>query len=429
MKELEKTREEINEIDKKMAELFSERMKAVSEIGEYKKQKGLPVFDSEREKELILKNSAYIEKNELVPYYVSMLTDIMSSSKKIQNKIIKKNANVISVDLKDRSYDITVERGLLEKAGELLNLNRKVFILTDSGVPKEYSEKIASFSKDYVIYTVEQGENSKCLANCEKILKKMLEKGFTRTDCLISVGGGVVGDLGGFCASCYMRGIDFFNVPTTVLSQVDSSVGGKTGVDFEGVKNIVGAFWQPKKVLIDIDTLNTLPKRQVVNGLSEALKMAVIFDEKLFELFENGNPFENIEIIIKRSLELKRDVVEKDEKEAGLRKALNFGHTIGHGIESEEELSGLLHGECVALGMIPMCGAKIRQRVVHVLEKLGLPTAVKADINKIKDAIIHDKKAEDGYINTCICNKIGEFEFAKMTVEEILVRAEEVIEK
>ena len=200
----------------------------------------------------------------------------------------------------------------------------------------------------------------------------MLDAGFTRRDCVIAVGGGVVGDLSGFAASIYMRGIDFYNIPTTLLSQVDSSVGGKTAIDFEGVKNIVGAFYPPKAVLIDENVLSTLPLRQLNNGLAEALKMSMTSDRELFDIFENGNPYENIGTVIEKSLLIKTDVVNKDEKEQGLRRVLNFGHTIGHGIEAEQA-GRLYHGECVAIGMIPMCSTETAERLKRILAKLGLP--------------------------------------------------------
>ena len=183
---------------------------------------------------------------------------------------------IIRMELGDSSYDIVLERGCLKKAGELLNLDRKVFILTDDGVPAQYAQTVADQCKEAHIHTVPQGEGSKSFAVLEELLTKMLELGFTRGDCVCSVGGGVVGDLGGFTAACYMRGIDFYNIPTTVLSQVDSSIGGKTAINLAGVKNIVGAFWQPKKVLIDPDTLDTLDDRQKSSGLAEAVKAGLI---------------------------------------------------------------------------------------------------------------------------------------------------------
>ena len=274
------------------------------------------------------------------------------------------------MNLGDIGYDIVVEHGLLKKAKEHLDLDRRVLVVTDSGVPADYASTVAEQCREGIICKIEQGEASKSMEGFEKLLQTMLDHGFSRKDCVVAVGGGVVGDLSGFAASAYMRGIDFYNIPTTLLSQIDSSIGGKTGINFGGVKNIVGAFYQPKKVLIDPDLLKTLPPRQISNGLAEAVKMALTSDAELFGIFENKDIANSIDEIIIRSLNIKKSVVEQDEKESGLRKILNFGHTVGHGIESSK--GELYHGECVALGMIPMCGENIRQRVIAVLKKCDL---------------------------------------------------------
>ena len=194
----------------------------------------------------------------------------------------------INVNLGDRSYDIAIGSGILDNADEIFNLDRKVFILTDTGVPKEYSEKILAKSKESVIFTVADGETSKSMATLSKIFEVMLEFEMSRGDCIVAVGGGVIGDLGGFASSIYMRGIDFYNVPTTLLAQVDSSVGGKTAVNFKGVKNVIGSFYQPKAVIADVDTLKTLSQRQLSAGLAETVKMALTSDRELFETFENN---------------------------------------------------------------------------------------------------------------------------------------------
>jgi 3-dehydroquinate synthase len=260
------------------------------------------------------------------------------------------------------------------------------------------------------------------------MLTLMLNNGFNRKDCVVAVGGGIVGDSAGFAASVYMRGIDFYNVPTTVLSQVDSSVGGKTGINFGGIKNIAGSFYQPEKVLIDTQVLKTLSKRQVTNGLVEALKMGLTFDKKMVTLFENSNPYENLESIIQKSIAIKARVVEQDEKENGLRRVLNFGHTIGHGIELNSN-GNLLHGECVALGMIPMCSLEVQKQLINILNKLELKTSVDVDLEKVMAAIAHDKKASENYINVITVNKTGSFENAKMNLEEIKQRLKMVVKQ
>lgn len=324
----------------------------------------------------------------------------------------------INVSLGVNSYNIVIERGALHNVEKLLNLNRKVLIVTDSGVPKQYAQTVSDRSKEAFIVTVPQGESSKSFEKLEILCKKMLEYGFTRKDCVVAVGGGVVGDLAGFAASVYMRGIDFYNIPTTVLSQVDSSVGGKVAVNFEGVKNIVGAFYQPKKVIIDPDVLKTLDNRQISNGLAEAVKMGMTSDEKLFALFENQNPLDNIVDIIIRSISIKKHIVELDEKEGGIRKILNFGHTIGHGFESEQK-GKLLHGECVALGMLFMCVSDVKERLVSVLEKLSLPTKIEFNKELVLSAISHDKKSTSTGISVVTVPKIGEYVFKDISIREI----------
>lgn len=327
----------------------------------------------------------------------------------------------IHIELGKESYDVTVGRGALDRAGEIFGLDRRALVVTDDGVPKQYAEKVASKCREAHLVTVRTGEGSKSAETYLDLLGKMVDAGFERTDCVVAVGGGVVGDLAGFVASSYMRGVDFYNVPTTLLSMVDSSIGGKTAINLHGIKNIVGAFWQPKAVLIDPDALKTLPARQISNGLAEAIKMAATFDKELFELIERGNIEENIEKIITGSLEIKRRVVEADAREAGLRRVLNFGHTIGHGIEAERR-GALYHGECVALGMIPMCSENVRARLAAVLEKNGLPTKFDGDRKAVVDALTHDKKSAHGAITVVTVDEIGEFAMTKETPSELLGR-------
>lgn len=326
-------------------------------------------------------------------------------------------------------YTITLERGALQQAGKWMDLQRKVLIVTDDGVPELYAQTVAKQCKQAVVVTLPQGERTKCMSSFEKILKKMVEEEFTRSDCAVAVGGGVVGDLTGFVAACYMRGIDFYNIPTTVLSQVDSSIGGKTAVDFEGYKNIVGAFWQPKAVLIDPDTLATLPSRQISNGLAEALKMAMTSDSELFELFEAGKELSEIDTVIEKAIAVKRFVVEQDEKENGLRKILNFGHTLAHGIESEEDMERYYHGECVALGMLPMCDDTVRKRVLPILHRMGLPTVFDGDIEAVIGAMRHDKKRNGDSITVVYVPEIGSFEMRQMHIDALAEQIRKAVTK
>ncbi len=324
----------------------------------------------------------------------------------------------IRVDLKENGYDIETGTGLLHRVSELLNLDRKVCIVTDTGVPEEYAKTVAGQCAHAVIETVDAGEQSKSLETFAAIQKTMLTEEFGRKDCVVAVGGGVVGDLAGFAAACYMRGIDFYNIPTTVLSQVDSSIGGKTAVNFGGVKNIVGAFYQPGKVLIDFDVLQTLPERQIRNGFAEAVKMAMTFDEALFAKAEDVRGLPDLPDIIHAAIEIKRRVVEEDEKEKGLRKVLNFGHTLGHGIEAVSK-GALLHGECVGLGMLPMCEGEAKERLKNLLQKNNLPISYDFDHAAAMEAVRHDKKGNGDRIDAVVVRKTGTYELQPMTVPEL----------
>ena len=341
---------------------------------------------------------------------------------------------LLTLDPGGNPYDILLEQGCLARAGEWLNLNRKVLVVTDSGVPREYADTVAAACASAEVVCVPMGEGSKDFEHFRLLLRHMLESGMGRGDCVAAVGGGVVGDLAGFAAACYMRGVDFYNIPTTVLSQVDSSIGGKTAIDLGGIKNIVGAFWQPRRVLIDPLTLATLPRRQIANGLAEAVKMALCFDAEGFARFESadweaefaavsgGRPSGLFERIIADALRTKKKVVEQDEKEHGLRRVLNFGHTLGHGIESLREENGLLHGECVALGMLPMCSEKVRARLLPVLRALGLPVSCGADPGRVMQAVLHDKKMYGGTVRAILVDEIGAFTEKDLTPGELEAR-------
>ncbi len=329
----------------------------------------------------------------------------------------------IPVALGKDSYDITLERGALEKAGEIFNLDRKVMIVTDSGVPGIYVETVARQCRKPVTAVIEAGEESKNLGSFKMLCETMLGEGFSRKDCVVAAGGGVTGDLAGFAAACYMRGIDFYNVPTTLLAQVDSSVGGKTAVDFCGIKNIIGAFHQPKAVIIDPDVLSTLNEEQTACGAAEIIKIAATFDSGLFERIEERGIANMLEEAIAGALKIKAAVVAEDEKESGVRRALNFGHTIGHGIES---VTGRLHGQCVALGMLPMTEKSLRPRMIKILEKHGLPVNCDASADEVMEAVMHDKKADGNSIVTVQTEKIGSHKFIKMDKEELLKAYTEV---
>ena len=321
-------------------------------------------------------------------------------------------------------YDIVLERGCLARAGELLDLNRRVLLVTDENIPRPYADEVRRTCAAPETVVLPAGEGGKNLQTVEALLERMLERGFTRGDCVLALGGGCVGDIAGLAAALYMRGVDFYNLPTTILSQVDASVGGKTAVNLGGVKNIVGAFYQPRRVLIDPDVTATLSPRPRASGLAEALKTALIADAALFGIFERGEAFSRLDEVIARSVRVKSDVVSRDEREQGLRRALNFGHTLGHGIEAR---SALHHGECVALGMLPMCATPVRARLEPVLERLGLPTALEMDADAVMEAVAHDKKSAAGGGVTCVLvDEIGSFRFEKRSLQQLRAALESI---
>lgn len=333
------------------------------------------------------------------------------------------------MDFDERSYDITVSRGAIKHASELFALDRRVLVVTDDGVPAQYSKAIADAAGEPHILTIRHGEASKCPERYLEILKFMLACGFDRHDCVVAVGGGVVGDLAGFAAATYMRGIDLYNIPTTLLSQVDSSVGGKTAIDFLGYKNVVGAFWQPKGVIVDPDVLESLDARQFACGMSEIIKMFATSDGKMFGRLEDKTQCIPVEEIITAALRIKMNVVEHDEREAGLRRVLNFGHTIGHAIESisADEPYPLLHGECVALGMLAITEGEVRRRLMHLLHRYDLPTAFRCDESRFREVLLHDKKAQSGEITVVLVDEIGSFSLKTETVDSIIARIKRVI--
>lgn len=426
MDKLALAREKINEIDKSMAKLFGERMEAVKTVAEYKAEHALPILDTQREAEIIKNNSSLLENDEIKAHYINFLKNNIELSRSYQAELYpdsssgilyeKENVKKIHISLDKDSYDIILGCGILADAATYLHLDRRVLIVTDSGVPVEYTKCVAKQCKAPLICTVDMGEVSKNLENFQRLLSLMAENHFTRTDCVVAVGGGVVGDLAGFVAASYMRGVDFYNIPTTLLSQVDSSIGGKVAIDLDGYKNIVGAFYQPKRVLIDPELLLTLDIRQIRAGFAEALKMATTCDVELFELFENGEYLNDIEKIIERSLLIKRRIVEADVNESGKRRILNFGHTVGHAIESESEL---LHGECVALGMLAMCTPNVREKLTNILWEMGLPINIELDKDKLYDLILRDKKADGNDITITFVSEIGKAELIKMPIEKI----------
>lgn len=326
----------------------------------------------------------------------------------------------LRMELDQRSYDIHVERGCISHLSDYFDCQRRYFIITDCGVPLEHIDKVQQQLKQWVTFTIPQGESSKSFTWYQNCIKAMLMEKITRNDCVIAIGGGVVGDLAGFVAATYMRGIDFINIPTTTLAQIDSSIGGKVAIDVDSTKNCVGAFYQPKVVLIDPNVLDTLSDRHYNNGLVEALKTGLIADEELFELFLQNDMKSNIEEILIRSLKVKKHVVEIDEKETGLRKILNFGHTIGHGYESALHLNQLYHGECVGLGMLAILeNNEIKDKVRKILAAMNCPTHIEVNNEEVLRFIENDKKSKGNTITIVQVNKIGEAELIDTPITKL----------
>ena len=412
---LDELRAKIDEIDSAMAALFERRMALCAQIAEEKAQSGAPVFNPEREKAMLAACGKNVSPK-LAPLYRELLEKEISLSKRYQRGLLHRLPE-----------NITVERGCLARIGKLFNLHRRVLLVTDSGVPAEYVQSAAAQCKAPLCVALPHGESTKSLDTMRTLYQKMLEAGFDRGDCVLALGGGMVGDIAGFAAACYMRGIDFYNVPTTLLAQVDSSVGGKTAANFCGVKNVLGAFHAPKAVAVDTDLLQTLDERQYKNGLAEAIKTAACLDEKLFFMFEHGVSTENIDEVIRRCIFAKMSIVEADEHESGARRVLNFGHTIGHAAESAAK-GALFHGECVAMGMPPMCeSSEGKQRLCAVLKKYGFELRFSGSEEAALAALEHDKKFADGKITAVVLKNIGEYEFVKMSICEAKKRLGEII--
>lgn len=325
----------------------------------------------------------------------------------------------IPVKTSQGEYEIILERGSLRRASQFYTPCGRALVVTDSGVPAEYSKAVSAEFPDSLVFTFNCGEENKSFETLKELLMFASKNGYTRNSTFIAVGGGVVGDLTGLASSLYMRGVDFVNIPTTLLSQVDSSVGGKTAVDLDGVKNLVGTFYQPKIVIIDPDTLHTLPERQFSNGLAESIKMAATSDEKLFSSLEQNDAHEIIETVIERSLLIKKSVVEKDEKESGLRRVLNFGHTFAHAYEALGGFSKYYHGECVGAGMMLLSFFEARDRIKKLLIKNKLPVKIEATPEEVESYFKLDKKAESSGVNVVTVKKIGSFEFEFLTFKEL----------
>lgn len=339
---------------------------------------------------------------------------------------MKKN---LFVDLKENSYNILIEKGLLNKLGEELKniyFGEKIFIITDENVDKYYGSKVKD-ELDKIGYKTRKmvlapGEKTKSFSTLPSIYNELLDFKLTRKELIITLGGGVIGDLGGFVASTFLRGVSFIQIPTSLLAQVDSSVGGKVAVDLEKGKNLVGSFYQPKAVFIDPDVLNTLPEKFYKDGMAEVIKYGCIKDRDFFYMLKSLKSREevmnNIEDILYKCCYIKKSVVERDEKDLGERMLLNFGHTLGHAIEKYYNFTGYSHGEAVAVGMYNISLKSedegitekgVAEEIKEILINYDLPYKVDIkDNNKIIDTISLDKKNIGNVLKVILLKSIGE---------------------
>ncbi len=319
----------------------------------------------------------------------------------------------------DLGYEIIIKNGILSEVFNYLDTQRQYLIVKDDGIPNIYLDTLLKQKKCFVL-TLEQGEKNKSFENYLKIQDFLLKHEFKRSDALIALGGGVIGDIVGFAASTFKRGISYIQIPTSTMAQIDSSIGGKTAINFQNFKNIIGTFYQPEKVFIDPSLLKTLSKKNFNNGLIEGLKMALLFDEKLFNIFLNDNINKNINTIITRSVELKKEIIIKDFKEKNIRKVLNFGHTIGHALESYYHNEKCLHGECVGQGMLYFIKDKdVKEKVKFILKKLDIQIKLDYKIDEILNFIKNDKKKDNDFFDVIVLNKIANYSINKLSINEI----------
>ena len=326
-------------------------------------------------------------------------------------------------ELKVGKSRVLIEKGLFENFGHhVLNITEpcKVLILSDETVAKFYIEKLrknlekSGFKVSEFI--IKPGEKSKTLSTATKIYEKMAADFFSRSDMVVSLGGGVVSDIAGFAAATYLRGIKFVSIPTSLLAQIDASIGGKNGVNLSFGKTLVGTFYSPELVLVDSNFLLTLPQKELRCGIAEAIKCGCIKDEKLFEIFENENFENNLDEIIKRSIAVKKQLAEKDEFDLGERKLLNFGHTLGHAYEKLGNFETFSHGEAVAIGMneitkisekLGLTKAGTAERLAEVLKKNSLPVSSSFAKKDVLKAVLHDKKISGSFIDLAVLKSIG----------------------
>ena len=331
----------------------------------------------------------------------------------------------------------TLKTGSCRRAGEIALLSRKpgskAMIVSETNVTPLYGERVRASLEgagfQAFSYVFPAGEGSKQISTVCDMYRALAQEGFTRTDFIVTLGGGVAGDMGGFAAATYLRGIPFMQVATSLLAQVDASVGGKTGVDLPFGKNLVGAFHQPFAVLTDPQTLDTLPEHYFRDGMGEVIKYGCIHDGPLFAALEQGTALEDLEDVLARCIHCKKELVEQDARDTGRRMILNFGHTFGHALEKLHGFKDLAHGEAVGIGMVMACQAGERlgvtpqgtaQRVEAVLRRYGLPTQDSFTWDQVVEATALDKKSDGNTLRLILLSQIGESVIYPITREELL---------
>jgi 3-dehydroquinate synthase len=358
---------------------------------------------------------------------------------------------IVNVELgAESSYHILIKRGLLSEVGARLTdlgLSGRACVITNPTVrvlyAKEIVESLEAAGFSAIVVEIPDGEEHKNLGEASKVFDRLIEEKFERTSPIVALGGGVVGDLAGFVAATYLRGVPYIQVPTTLLAQVDSSVGGKTAVNHPMGKNLIGSFYQPRVVLIDPDVLATLDEREVHTGLAEVVKHGVIRDPVFLEFLEKNsekilNLEDEIEEAVSRSCEIKASVVSEDEKEAGLRAILNFGHTFGHAVEAVAGYNVHRHGEAVGMGMVMaagfsarlgFCSVTIRERIRKLLDSFGIPTeAPELKAADIMEAMLLDKKVKSGRIRFVLLKGVGDVIVQEADEEELSKFLEETFQ-
>jgi 3-dehydroquinate synthase len=336
-----------------------------------------------------------------------------------------------------KPYEVLIEQGLLDKCGTLtaeVTKTKFTAIVTDDTVDSIYSERVTASLEAagfrVIKFVFEHGEKSKCSETLNRIYNFLAENNITRSDSLIALGGGVVGDITGYAAATYLRGMSFIQIPTTLLAQIDSSVGGKTAIDLPSGKNLVGAFKQPELVICDPLTLKTLPPETVSDGMAEAIKYGMIRSRELFDIIAShtiNDYFDDIDDIICRCVSIKRDIVENDEFDRGERMLLNFGHTMGHAIESYFNYTTYTHGNAVAAGMHMIteqavkhsdCERSVLDELDAVIRSYDLPLVTEAAMSDLIPLCANDKKCEASSINAIICSSVGSSSIKKMPFED-----------